>query len=82
MTQDSSQENSINLITQSDQELNSADILSDIAKCKRLIRRSEFKIKIYNRKLNLARYFGTEKKTLIDKGLELFNLKKKFQSRV
>lgn len=73
---------SIYVETDIDQELNSHDIKNDIIKCERLIRRSEYKIRLYKRKLNIARYFGSDKKSLIDKGLELLNLKKNIQSKV
>tara|TARA_Y200000002_G_scaffold321311_1_gene281430 strand:+ start:197 stop:448 length:252 start_codon:yes stop_codon:yes gene_type:complete len=73
---------SIVVETDIDQELNIHDIRNDIIKCERLIKRSEYKIKLYKRKLNIARYFGSDKKSLIEKGLELLNLKKNLETKV
>ena len=73
---------SIVVETDIDQELNINDIRNDIIKCERLIKRSEYKIRLYKRKLNIARYFGSEKKSLIEKGLELLNLKKNLETKV
>ena len=72
----------IQVYTEIDESLNIHDIKNDIVKCERLIRRSEYKIRLYKRKLNIARYFSQEKKSLINKGLELFKLKKTHQSEV
>ena len=52
----------IQVYTEIDESLNIHDIKNDIVKCERLIRRSEYKIRLYKRKLNIARYFSQEKK--------------------
>ena len=82
MDKQSQDTSSIYIESESDQELNIHDIQNDIVKCKRLIRRSEYKLRLYKRKLKLAQYFKSDKKSIIEKGLELFNLKNKIQSKV
>ena len=74
-------EPSIYVETEIDEELNLHDIKNDIIKCEQLIKRSEYKIRLYKRKLKIARYFNSDKKSLIDKGLELLNLKKSLNTK-
>ena len=76
------QTNTISVETEIDENLTIADIKNDIVKCQRLIRRSDYKIRLYKRKLNIASYFNNQKKSLIEKGLELFNLKKNINSEI
>ena len=65
---------SITITTDIDEKLNSNDIRNDIKKCKRMIRRAEYKIKIYQRKLDFMNKQTNKETSLLEKGLRLLNL--------
>ena len=57
-----------------DPTLSINDIKNDIKKCERMIKRSSHKISLYNRKLDSLRNGTDTSPSLIEKGLQLFNI--------
>ena len=57
-----------------DDELSISDIQTDIRQCQRMIRRSEYKITLYQRKLEGERLQSHKQRSLLEKGLSLLNL--------
>ena len=72
----------IQVETDIDERLTIHDIKNDLAKCNRMIKRTEHRIKSYKLKLKFERFNSTPDKTLLQKGLALFNLLPKHHSKV
>ena len=68
------QTNTIKIQTDIDETLTLNDIKNDLSKCKRMIKRTDQKIKSYQLKLKIERHLKTPSKSLFQKGLALFNL--------
>ena len=72
----------INIEHDIDETLTINDIKKDLSKCKRMITRSENKIKLYSQKLHQLNNTSPKHKSLIQKGLEIFNLTGKIKRKV
>ena len=71
---DKNNSNSSIEITDIDDNLTIADIQQDLRECERMIRRSSFKIQLYERKLLAERHPPKNTQSLLEKGLQFFNL--------
>tara|TARA_B100000131_G_scaffold317974_1_gene360947 strand:+ start:923 stop:1174 length:252 start_codon:yes stop_codon:yes gene_type:complete len=76
---------SLNILLESElntNELTITDIKNDIKKCNRMIKRATYKSMLYKRKLATITRMPNDKTSLIQKGLSLLNITKKYNKTV
>ena len=74
--QQAANHSSVNVSSTPDHSLNRDDIQRDIKECNRLIKRAEYKIRLYERKLTSLGSSTPKTASLIQRGLRFFNLLK------
>ena len=77
-TKDKSTKEDHNIIieTEIDEKLTINDIKKDLEKCKKMIRRADDKIRLYQRKITQLQKNDIKTKNLVKKGLSFFNISK------
>lgn len=68
------QKKSINIQTEIDENLTADDIIADIKKCDRMIKRTTFKLKTYARQLSILTDPSEKSKQQIKQGLSALNI--------
>ena len=71
-----------NIETDIDEELTLDDIKKDIAKINKMLKRTDNRINVYQNQLKLLLQGSKRDKSLLEKGLEFFKLKKKINTKV